>query len=117
MKDDGHLNRNFLRGSEGDAINAILAAVGHNLRLLRRWLAWLFALLLGALIALADGNAAGSARAANPTITRKQDCSQATIFTMSIQARHPICGAWRRDGQGGRERARCGLRPIWMRSR
>jgi transposase, IS5 family len=46
MKDDGHLGRNFLRGVEGDAINALLAAVGHNLRLLRRWLAWLLALLL-----------------------------------------------------------------------
>ena len=50
MKDDGHLDRNFLRGADGDAINAVLAAVGHNLRLLRRWLAWLLALLLSALI-------------------------------------------------------------------
>jgi IS5 family transposase len=45
MKDDGHLGRCFLKGPEGDAINAILAAVGHNLRLLARWLllfvAWL----------------------------------------------------------------------------
>jgi transposase, IS5 family len=49
MKADGHLDRNFLLGPEGDAINAILAAVGHNLRLLRRWLARLLALLLAAL--------------------------------------------------------------------
>jgi transposase, IS5 family len=56
MKDDGLLGRNFLHGPEGDAINALLAAVGHNLRLLRRWLAWLFALLLGTLIPPADGN-------------------------------------------------------------
>jgi IS5 family transposase len=46
MKADGLLNRNFLLGAEGDAINAILAAVGHNLRLLRRWLASLIALWL-----------------------------------------------------------------------
>jgi transposase, IS5 family len=46
MKADGHLDRNFLLGPEGDAINAVLAAVGHNLRLLRRWLARLLALLL-----------------------------------------------------------------------
>lgn len=46
MKADGHLDRNFLLGPEGDAINAILVAVGHNLRLLRRWLARLLALLL-----------------------------------------------------------------------
>ncbi len=46
MKADGLLNRNFLLGADGDAINAILAAVGHNLRLLRRWLARLIAIWL-----------------------------------------------------------------------
>jgi IS5 family transposase len=49
MKSDGHLGRNFLLGTEGDAANVILAAAGHNLRLLRAWLAWLFAFLLGLL--------------------------------------------------------------------
>lgn len=38
LKDDGHLERNHLAGTEGDAINAILCAAGHNLRLLARWL-------------------------------------------------------------------------------
>jgi IS5 family transposase len=38
MKGDGHLDRNFLLGANGHAINAVLAAIGHNLRLLRRWL-------------------------------------------------------------------------------
>ncbi len=46
MKSDGHLGRNFLLGTEGDATNLILAAAGHNLRLLRAWLAWLLACLL-----------------------------------------------------------------------
>ena len=46
MKSDGHLGRNFLRGTEGDAANLILAAAGHNLRLLRAWLAWLLVFLL-----------------------------------------------------------------------
>ncbi|HEX8374297.1 MAG TPA: IS5 family transposase [Geminicoccaceae bacterium] len=46
MKSDGHLGRNFLLGTQGDAANLILAAAGHNLRLLRAWLAWLFAFLL-----------------------------------------------------------------------
>ena len=55
MKDDGHLNRNFLLGVEGDAINAVLAAVGHNLRLLRRWLECLLALLLAALLSHRHG--------------------------------------------------------------
>jgi len=49
LKSDGHLGRNFLRGTEGDATNLVLAAVGHNLRLLRAWLAWLLACLLSLL--------------------------------------------------------------------
>jgi IS5 family transposase len=49
MKSDGHLGRNFLLGTEGDATNLVLAAAGHNLRLLRAWLAWLLACLLGLL--------------------------------------------------------------------
>jgi IS5 family transposase len=46
MKADGHLGRNFLAGAAGDAINLVLAAAGHNLRLLRAWLARLLAFLL-----------------------------------------------------------------------
>ncbi|ABQ28752.1 transposase, IS4 family (plasmid) [Acidiphilium cryptum JF-5] len=46
MKTDSHLGRNFLLGVDGDAINAILAGVGHNLRLLRRWLIRLLCALL-----------------------------------------------------------------------
>ena len=38
LKDDGLLERNHLAGAQGDAINAILCAAGHNLRLLARWL-------------------------------------------------------------------------------
>jgi IS5 family transposase len=49
MKADGHLGRNFLAGAAGDAINLILAAAGHNLRLLRAWLSRLLAVLLGLL--------------------------------------------------------------------
>jgi IS5 family transposase len=51
MKSDGHLGRNFLLGTEGDATNVILAAAGHNLRLLRAWLARLLAFLLSLLLA------------------------------------------------------------------
>jgi IS5 family transposase len=53
-KADGLLGRNFLLGSDGDAINAVLAGVGHNLRLLRRWLARLLALLVTWLAAALD---------------------------------------------------------------
>ena len=47
-KCDGRLGRNWLRGPEGDKINAILAAAGHNLRLVLKKLALLFARILGA---------------------------------------------------------------------
>jgi IS5 family transposase len=50
MKSDGHLGRNFLLGTEGDAANLVLAAAGHNLRLLRAWLAWLLACLFSLLL-------------------------------------------------------------------
>lgn len=49
LKSDGHLGRNFLAGVSGDAINVILAAAGHNLRLLRAWLIRLLAFLLSLL--------------------------------------------------------------------
>jgi IS5 family transposase len=32
MKNDGHLGRNYLKGTEGDAMNVLLVAAGHNLR-------------------------------------------------------------------------------------
>ena len=49
MKSDGLLERNHLAGAAGDAINAVLAAAGHNLRLLLAWLRLLCAWLLAAL--------------------------------------------------------------------
>jgi IS5 family transposase len=36
MKSDGNLRRNFLKGILGDALNALLCAVGHNLRMILR---------------------------------------------------------------------------------
>ena len=47
-KADGLLERNHLKGAAGDAINAILVAAGHNLRLLIAW----FAALLRAICSL-----------------------------------------------------------------
>lgn len=38
MKSDGHLGRNYLKGSDGDAINVILCGAGQNLRLILRYL-------------------------------------------------------------------------------
>jgi len=43
LKNEHRMGRNHLIGSAGDAINAVLAAVGYNFRLLLRWLALLWA--------------------------------------------------------------------------
>jgi transposase, IS5 family len=49
MKTDGHLGRCYLKGRAGDAANAVLTAVGYNLRLVLAWLRILLRLILGAL--------------------------------------------------------------------
>ncbi|GAC1585318.1 MAG: IS5 family transposase [Sphingomicrobium sp.] len=49
-KSDGLLERNRLAGAAGDAINAILVAAGHNLRLLVAWLTALWRALITALL-------------------------------------------------------------------
>jgi IS5 family transposase len=59
MKTDGLLERNHLHGPEGDAVNAILCAVGHNGRLLLAW----FRSLLACLITIAPAIAAEILRA------------------------------------------------------
>ena len=46
MKTDGHLGRCHLKGYEGDAANAILTAVGYNLRLVLAWLSSLLRFIL-----------------------------------------------------------------------
>jgi transposase, IS5 family len=38
LKEDHRMGRNYLTHSSGDTINAVLAAVGYNFRLLLRWL-------------------------------------------------------------------------------
>jgi hypothetical protein len=50
MKTDGHLSRCRLKGRGGDVANAILTAVGHNLRLILAWLRELLLLILAALV-------------------------------------------------------------------
>jgi transposase, IS5 family len=46
MKEDGRLGRNFLHNRHGDRLNAILAGVGQNIRLLLRWFELLLRLVL-----------------------------------------------------------------------
>lgn len=50
MKQDGHLERNALKGTEGDVTNVLLCAIGHNLRLLLTWFRKLLLLILAALL-------------------------------------------------------------------
>ncbi len=51
MKAEGHLGRCYLKGSAGDAANAILTATGYNFRRILAWLRMLLRLILTALIA------------------------------------------------------------------
>ncbi len=48
-KTDGHLGRNFLHGRLGDRINAVMSAVGYNLRLILKWLRGLLRKILAAI--------------------------------------------------------------------
>lgn len=45
MKSDGKLKRNYLKGTIGDALNALLCAIGHNMRLVLRKIKSLFVLI------------------------------------------------------------------------
>jgi IS5 family transposase len=48
-KNDGHLGRNFLKGRLGDRINAVMSAVGYNLRLILKWLRKLLPKIIAAI--------------------------------------------------------------------
>jgi transposase, IS5 family len=49
LKSDGHLGRNYINGRLGNHTNAVLSAVGHNLRLILKWLRLLLYLILAAI--------------------------------------------------------------------
>jgi IS5 family transposase len=49
IKNEHRMGRNYLAHEQGDAINAILAAVGYNFRLLLNWLRFLLRLFLSML--------------------------------------------------------------------
>ncbi len=50
-KNDGHLDRNYLKGRLGDQINAVMSAVGYNMRLILRWLRHLLRQIIAAIVA------------------------------------------------------------------
>jgi len=45
LKNDHRMDRNYLAGKQGDAVNALLAAVGYNFSLLLKWLRQLLCLI------------------------------------------------------------------------
>ena len=51
MKSDGRLRRNWLKGTLGDRLHAVLCGAGHNLRMILRKLRLLFALIFAGLLA------------------------------------------------------------------
>ena len=51
-KTDGHLDRNFLKGRLGDQINAVMSAIGYNLRLILNWLRKLLCKIIAAIWAV-----------------------------------------------------------------
>ena len=48
-KTNGHLRRKFLKGRLGDQINAVMSAVGYNLRLILKWLRKLLRKIIAAI--------------------------------------------------------------------
>ena len=54
IKNEHRMERNYLAGTQGDAINAILAAAGYNFRLLLTWLRLLLRLLTAMLFGSAN---------------------------------------------------------------
>ena len=58
MKADGLLDRNYLKGHEGDRINAVLAGAGQNFRLLLNWFRVLLRLIVAWLMPAARPTAA-----------------------------------------------------------
>ena len=58
LKTDGHIDRNYLKGRDGDHANAVLTATGHNLRLVVKWLRTLLRRILAAIRTTTCANAA-----------------------------------------------------------
>jgi IS5 family transposase len=50
LKQEHRMDRNRLKGTEGDMVNAILSAAGMNFRKLLRWAAHIFGFILSKII-------------------------------------------------------------------
>ena len=64
LKSDGKLERHWLHGTHGDAVNVVLVAAGHNIRLILAWLRIICAVIQAALSTLQDPRYAHAAPAA-----------------------------------------------------
>ena len=64
LKSDGKLERHWLHGTQGDAVNVVLVAAGHNIRLILAWLRIICAVIQAALSTLQDPRYAHAAPAA-----------------------------------------------------
>jgi IS5 family transposase len=99
-KADGHLGRNFLAGAAGDAINLILAAAGHTLRLLRAWLIQLLAFLLSLLAISATAPPLPSPQLAR---SRQRVLHGRRAREPEGDAASPLPPAGEGQGEGGRQ--------------
>jgi transposase, IS5 family len=61
VKGEHRMGRNFLKGTHGDAANAVLAAAGYNFRRLLAWLAALWRVFISAILAAASDTTFASA--------------------------------------------------------
>ena len=67
LKEDHRMGRNYLAHSSGDAINAVLAAVGYNFRLLLRWLRLLLFQILIAIVGTSQFRFSSKGRSSRAT--------------------------------------------------
>ena len=101
-KSDGLLEPNHLAGATGDAINAVLVAAGHNMRLLLAWLVALWRVLItrhlletqprhaNALRRRARHQPVGIVLIANPRCSPATCCALDDVDVVLVSRPHPI---------------------------
>ena len=108
-KNEHRMGRNFLKGTHGDAANAVLAAAGYNFRRLLAWLAALWRVFLMAM--LADATTPPSP----PSATPEPHVRRIGVAKRSLL--HGRAKSYRvREGAAGLNAPRLGLSrsPMWF---
>ena len=103
LKAEHRMGRNYLGHSAGDAINAVLAAVGYNFRLLLKWLALLCTVIRGLFVA---GNPSSMPPALDPMPEGHNSHAMPSLSASRCEGRRPRQSifrslAHRRDGWSG----------------